>query len=486
MNTINWRAILYINGFLLLTLALLMLIPLACDTMFFESHNIKGFYIGFLCCSVIGSAFVLGNKQHKKIKLGMREAFLITSLVWVVLSLFSAIPYFFTITSLSALDACFESVAALTTTGVSTLKNVDEIPQNILLWRSILQWLGGIGIIVIAMSFFPILRLGGMQLFRSEFSDRYEKILPKMSQITASLLFLYTIFTLVCAILYNIFGMSSFDAICHALATISTGGLPTHTKGIAHFQSLKIDVICSIFMVIGGTTMVLFIKLFSKEYKEFFKDKQFQTFIAIIIFLSIFYTFWLWYVEHYRLLTSIKIGYFNIIASITTTGYDNSIGNWNGFSHSIFLFLGLIGGCTGSTAGGIKIFRVRVLWTITRNHMKILRRPHAVIIPKFQGNKITDQVNISVFTLISLYATFLFVSTIILSATGLEAWDAFHCTTSVLGNLGVALDKLLYLVNEGKVILTSTAKCTLMFGMICGRLEILTVIILFMPTFWKN
>lgn len=484
---INWRAVLYINGFLLLALSGLMLIPPLCDLMFFQTHNVTGFYVGFLVCFVIGASFILGNGQTRKMKLGMREAFLITSLVWIVLSVFSAIPYFFTLTHLSIFDACFESVSALTTTGASVLQDVESIPHTILLWRSILQWLGGIGIIVIAMSFFPALRLGGMQLFRSEFSDRHEKILPKISQITASILSFYVGFTILCAVLYNIFGMNAFDAVCHSMCTISTGGLSTHSKGLKFFQSFPIEVITSVFMIVGGTTMVLFIRLFSHERQTFLKDRQFKTFIMLIVTLSIIFTIWLWYKENHRLIYSLRIGYFNIISALTATGYTNTLDIvWSPFSQSLFLVLALIGGCTGSTTGGIKIFRLQVLWTIASNHMRQLRRPHAVLIPKFQGYKITDSVAVSVCTLVALYIVVLFIMCIVLSAAGLDFSHAFSCAASSLSNFAFSLDEVLKLGNEGKIVFSSFAKGVLMFGMVCGRLEILTVIILFMPSFWKN
>lgn len=488
MQAINWRAVLYINGFLLLALSIGMLLPPLCDHLFFETNNnLYGFYTGFLICFIIGSSFVLGNRQHKTMKMGMREAFLITTLVWVVLSFFSSIPYFLTLESLTFLDAVFESVSSITTTGASIFKDVEQLPQTILLWRSLLQWFGGIGIIVIAMSFFPALRLGGMQLFRSEFSDRYEKILPKISQITASILSYYISFTLICAILYNWFGMSGFDAICHALCTISTGGLSTHTLGLAHFNSVGIEIVASIFMIIGGTTMVLFIRFINHEKNIFFKDKQFITFIITIVFFSALFTFWLWYGEHKRLLESFRLGYFNIIASLTTTGYSNTdtllLGS---FSHMLFLLLGLIGGCTGSTTGGIKIFRIQVIWTIIHNHIKQLRRPHVVLLPKFQGYKITDHVALSVFTLFSLYILVLFVLTLALCASGLDMWESFSCVSSVVGNLGVSTDHILTSVHQGHISISPFAKIVLMFGMICGRLEILTVVILLMPSFWKK
>lgn len=478
---INWRGIFYINGCLLLALALTMLIPLFMELFSNEKEN--GFLISFFVCFVVGGVFFLGNRSPFKMTLGMREAFLITTIVWIVLSIFSAIPFYFTLKELSIIDACFESVSAITTTGTTTLKKIELLPRTILLWRSILQWFGGIGIIVIAMSFFPALRLGGMQLFRSEFSDRYEKILPKVSQISLSLLICYCLLTVICAAAYNAFGMNTFDSLCHAMCTISTGGLSNYSNSLAHFKSYGIECVACIFMIIGGTTLMLFVRMLYGDYKPLFKDTQFLAFIKVILIASSFAMGWLWLVEGYPFLQTLRYSTFHIISAISTTGYvfSDIIIPWPPAINMIMFVLGCMGGCTGSTTGGIKIFRIQVLFQVAINHLRQLRRPNVVLIPKFQGQKITEAIAFSVFSMFVLYLVTLIILTMLLSAIGFDFLKGFYSAASVLANLGTAIIPLLE-----QNILSDSSKIILMLGMICGRLEFLTVLILFMPSFWKN
>ncbi|CAO5675303.1 MAG: Trk system potassium uptake protein TrkH [Holosporales bacterium] len=485
MGSINWRAISYINGFLLFALAFIMLIPPLFDVWFFKQDQSHGFYIGFCLSFVVGSSLILANQSKEKMVLGQREAFLITSFVWIILSLFSSIPMFLNIQDISFVDACFEAVSSLTTTGATTLKKIESVPKTILLWRSILQWLGGIGIIVIAMSFFPALRLGGMQLFRSEFSDRYEKILPKISQIASSLLICYIFFTFVCGVLYYSFGMTFFDALCHAMGTISTGGASNYSDSIYHFKSVTIEIICTIFMIIGGTTFMLFIRMFYDDWRIIKREEQFFLYIKILLLFSLVLTLWFFLAEHITFLKAFRCGVFNVISCLTTTGYSNTIDAWQPFPFSVFFFLSCIGGCTGSTTGGIKVFRIQVLITIATTHMRQLRRPNAVIVPKFQGHKITDSVAFSVFTLVTLYILTIALLTFFLSACGVNFFMAIASAGSVLGNVGTALGGILQ-STEITSFSSTFAKYILMLGMICGRLELLTFLILFMPSFWKN
>ncbi|CAO5680686.1 MAG: Trk system potassium uptake protein TrkH [Holosporales bacterium] len=478
---INWRGIFYINGCLLLALALTMMIPLFLEI--FSNESGHGFLIGFFVCFVIGGVFFLGNRSPNKMTLGMREAFLVTSIVWIVLSLFSAIPFYFSLANLSFIDACFESISAITTTGTTILKKIEELPKTILLWRSILQWFGGIGIIVIAMSFFPALRLGGMQLFRSEFSDRYEKILPKVSQISLSLLICYSFLTIICAAAYNAFGMNTFDSLCHAMCTISTGGLSNYSNSLAHFNSYGIECVACIFMIIGSTTLMLFVRMLYGDWKSLFKDAQFLAFMKVILISFIFTTSWLWFIEDYPFVQTMRYSLFHIISATSTTGYvfSDITMPWPPAINMTMFVLGCVGGCTGSTTGGIKIFRIQVLFQVAVSHLRQLRRPNVVLIPKFQGQKITDAIAFSVFSMIVLYLVTLVVLTMLLSAFGFDFLKGFYSAASVLANLGTAIIPLLE-----QNILSDPAKIILMLGMICGRLEFLTVLILLMPSFWKN
>lgn len=483
--SINWRSISYVCGFLLLALGGAMLIPASLDFFFFSGRTYMQFVAGLFVCGIIGGTLVLANRCPDRMKLGMREAFLVTSLVWVVLSIFAALPIYWTL-NIPFVDACFESVSSLSTTGMSTFTLVEKIPKSILLWRSFLQWFGGMGIIVIAMTFFPALRLGGMQLFRSEFSDRYEKILPRLSQIASSLLGCYCFFTVICAVLYHLAGMSYFDATCHALSTISTGGLSTHSESLSYFNSAWIECIAGTFMIIGGMTLMIFVRIAHGDWRSLMRDKQFHTFLSSIFLCSVFLTFWQVMTNGTPLLESIRHAFFMVISIFSTTGYINTdYSLWSPLPLVLFFIISLIGGCTGSTTGGIKIFRLQVLFTIARNHLRHLRRPNAVFMTRFQGYHITDAVAFSIMTLIILYITTVLIIAISLSACGVDFTTALTGSGAVLSTLGVGIGPI---VGLGATIaqLDALPKCILMFGMICGRLELLAVLILFMPSFWRN
>lgn len=481
--TIDWRSISYVNGLLLLALSGAMLIPMLADFLYFGTHTYTSFIKSIFTCLVIGGALVLANQGPSKVTLGMREAFLVTSLVWVVLSVFSALPIHLSL-NISFTDALFESVSALSTTGMTIFASIENVAKPVLLWRSMLQWFGGIGIIVMAMTFFPALRLGGMQLFRSEFSDRYEKILPRLSQISSSLLSCYCFFTILCGVLYYFAGMTKFDALCHALCTISTGGLSTHTDSFAYFNNGWIDLIACIFMIIGSSTLIVFVRAFHGDWRSTFKDSQLHSFLKIIVLIATFITLWQLFKYDDSFFTALRQSFFMTISMISTTGYTNT-DIWSPLPLTIFFTLGLIGGCTGSTSGGIKIFRLQVLFSMARNHLRLLRRPNAVFITQFQGYKITDAVAFSVLTLIVLYISSVIVISLLLSSSGFDFTTAISGAGAVLGTHGVAMGSILgpssCLTN-----LDAFPKFTLMFGMICGRLEILTLLILFMPSFWRD
>jgi trk system potassium uptake protein TrkH len=483
--SINWRSIAYVCGFLLLALGGAMIIPALLDFCLFSGRTYMSFVASIFICCIIGGALVLANRGPERMNLRMREAFLVTSLVWVVLSIFAALPIYWGL-NIPFIDACFESVSSLSTTGMSTIAFVEKTPKSILLWRSLLQWFGGMGIIVIAMTFFPALRLGGMQLFRSEFSDRYEKILPRLSQIASSLLGCYCFFTIICGILYNLAGMSYFDAACHALSTISTGGLSTHSESLSYFNSLWIESIAGVFMIIGGMTLMIFVRITHGDWRALIRDKQLHTFLSSIFLCGAVLTIWQLITHDTPLLTSVRHAFFMVISVFSTTGYINTdYSLWSPLPLTLFFIISLIGGCTGSTTGGIKIFRLQVLFTIARNHLRHLRRPNAVFMPQFQGYRITDTVAFSIMTLIILYITTVLIIALLLSACGVDFTTALTGSGAVLSTLGVGIGPI---VGLGATIaqLDMLPKFILMFGMICGRLELLAVLVLFMPSFWKN
>lgn len=482
---IDWRSIFFVIGALIACVSGIMLIPLAYELIFENGDNWQFFLIPFFITSSIGILLALTNYQKAQIKLGIREAFLLTFLSWVMCSFFSGLPFYWLASNYTFTNALFESVSALTTTGFVTLENIESIPRCLILWRAILQWLGGIGIIVMAITIFPVLRIGGMQLFRSEFSDRSEKILPRVSQIAAGILYAYSLFTILGCISLNFCGMEIFDAFCHAASAISTGGLSTKNTGLIIFDNPAIEFILMILMVIGGSTLMLYIRLWQGDYESVIRDKQLKGYLTTISIACITLSFYLVF-QGKALFESIRMGCFIAISTLTTTGF--VLFNYMDYGSTIItlvFLMSFIGGSTGSTAGGIKIFRFQIIATFIRNYLKQLRRPHGVFIPIYQGQKISDHLVASVFSFVGLYLVTVAVLAILLSLTGLNFINSLSGAVASVSNIGMGIGKSLGPVgNLGSIPLAS--KIFLMIGMILGRLELLTVIIFLSPSFWRR
>jgi trk system potassium uptake protein len=483
---IAFRSVLFLIGILLSISSIAMLIPLSVELFIYRTNGWHGFAISAFLTGLVGTLLVLSNRSEGKTELHLREAFLLTAGSWALTSFFAGLPFFWSSLSLDFLDCWFESVSSLTTTGSTVLVHLDKVPKGILLWRALLQWLGGTGIIVMAMSILPILRIGGMQLFRNEFSDRSEKILPRVSQIASAILSIYFGFTLICAVSLHLAGMNWFDAICHAMATVSTGGLSTKDLSVGAFHSVAIEMIIMIFMVIGGTSFILFVKLWHRNFKAVWHDSQLRAYLAIIGVATVLGTLWLYLNQQVDFLTSLRHSAFAVISVITSTGYateDYTV--WGAFPSVVFLLLSIIGGCTGSTSGGVKIFRFQVLIAVALSHMRQLRRPHGIYVPTYQSQKISENVSTSVFTFIILYTFCLIFLTGSLSICGLDFVASLSGAASAIGNLGPGLTTSIGPFSTFYD-LNAASKCTLMFGMILGRLELLAILILFMPSFWRD
>ncbi|MDF3033973.1 MAG: hypothetical protein K0R76_927 [Alphaproteobacteria bacterium] len=483
---IAFRAVFFLIGILLSITAAAMLIPLSLELLIYRTDGWREFAISAFMTGLVGTLLVLSTQSEGKTQLRVREAFLLTVGSWVLTSFFAGLPFFWSSLSLDFLDCWFESVSALTTTGSTILAHLNKVPKGILLWRALLQWLGGTGIIVMAMTILPILRIGGMQLFRNEFSDRSEKILPRVSQIASAILSIYFVFTMACAILLHLAGMGWFDAVCHAMCTVSTGGLSTKDLSIGAFHSLSIELILTVFMIIGGTTFILFVKLWHRNFKAVWQDSQLRVYLGTIGVASLLGASWLMFHEDVNFWDSLRYSSFAVVSIITSTGYmaeDYTV--WGSFPLVLFFILSLIGGCTGSTAGGIKIFRFQVLLAVALSHLRQLRRPHGIYVPSYQSQKISENISTSVFTFITLYAFCLIALAGGLSVCGLDFTTSLSGAASALGNLGTGLSSHIGPLGALEA-LEQGPKCLLMFGMILGRLELLAVLILFMPSFWKD
>ncbi len=481
----DWRSIFFVIGTMIAGVAGIMVIPIIYEYIFGTIQNGHIFLIPFFITGSTGVLLTLTNYQKTQIKLGIREAFLLTFLSWIICSFFSGLPIFWLCDDCTFINSLFESVSSLTTTGFSTLSDLESIPKSIILWRAILQWLGGIGIIVMAITIFPVLRIGGMQLFRSEFSDRSEKILPRVSQIASGILCVYTLFTVIGCTGLNFCGMDTFDAFCHAASAISTGGLSTRNAGLITFDNPAIEMILMVLMIIGGSTLMLYIRLWQGDFRSVIKDQQLKGYIisiAIACFLlSVFLI-----LEGKSFIESVRVGSFIAISTITTTGF--VLFDYMNFGQTIITLIFImcfIGGSTGSTSGGIKIFRFQIIGSFIRSHLKQLRRPHGVFVPMYQGQKISDHLVSSVFSFIGLYLLSVAVLSFLLSLTGLDFVSSISGAVSSIGNVGAGIGNTLGPVNNVNPI-PLFSKVFLMLGMILGRLELLTALILLSPNFWRS
>ena len=479
------RPIYYLIGILLSGLAVAMMVPALMEKFIFHTKEWQPFVLGTFVCGTVGFLLTLANYSSQKIELRVKEAFILTSLSWTVLSVFSSLPFYWSDDFHSFIDAWFESVSALTTTGTTVIKSLDKASKGILLWRSMLQWLGGTGIIVMAMTVLPVLHIGGMQLFRNEFSDRSEKILPRVSQISAAILSIYAVFTLVCGGCLYLAGMTYFDAICHAMTTVSTGGLSTHDLSIGYFDSFLVELIIIFFMLLGGTTFILLIKAWQGRGQILLKDQQFQTYLLMGIVLTFCITAWNWSYNHMSVFQSFRTSLFCVVSFLSSTGFATAdYTAWGSFPLILVFLLTLSGGCTGSTSGGIKVFRFQVMFLGAHAHLRQLYRPHGIYLAAYQSHKIPDSISASVLTFITLYCFLGGCLALALAATGMDFTTSLSAAMAALGNAGPGITEMVGPVTTYAPF-SFVQKIILMAGMILGRLELLTILVLFMPSFWR-
>lgn len=482
----HFRSIFYLVGWLVLILAAAM-IPSALIDFFTGSPDYKIYLFSQAIMVFLGVLFVFSNKSAAEIDFDKRDSFLLTAVTWLFGIGFSSIPFLLSSINVSYTDAFFETVSGLTTTGATVLKNLDAMPKGILFWRSMLQWLGGIGIIVMALTLLADMRVGGLELFQSESSDRSEKFLPRITQIAKVIFITYLSLTLLCFLALIALQLNWFDALCHSLSTVSTGGFSTHDQSIGFFQNKALEYVLMFFMFFGGVTQLLFGHLFTKNWKLFFKDDQIKAYAFLTLFFVLVVTLWNLMVQKDKnVFDTITQSLFNVVSATTTTGFcSGDYNTWGGLALMVFFFAPFIGGCTGSTAGGIKIFRFQVLWRVTSIYLQKLRRPHGVFLPKYNGKQISGSIFDSVAALVILFVFCFAGLSFCLSLFGLDFITTLSGAASMLTSLGPGLGDH---IGPSKTYtdLVDPVKWILMFGMILGRLELVTILILFLPSFWKD
>ena len=460
-----------------------MIIPIVIQIIYGE---LDSSFIGAGIITIIfGILFFLANLDHDK-KLSLQQAFLLTSLSWLSIAIFGSLPFIFSSLQLSITDSLFESMSGITTTGSTIIINLNDSPKGILLWRALLQWLGGIGIIVMAITLMPIMNVGGMQLFKISSNDASEKILPKSKEIALSLILIYSGLTFICSIFYKTFGMNYFDSITHAMTTIATGGFSNYNESIGYFNSATIEITAIIFIILGSIPFIAYIKFLNGNKRIFISDSQIRTFIKIIIISIIILFFYLAFQNKNLSEINLRSISFNVVSILTGTGYvTQQFDNWGSFSLIFFLILMFIGGCAGSTACGIKIFRVQILYSFLVNQLKKIIYPRGIFVIKYDNNNVDDKFMSSIISFIYLYIIIFFVITALLSLSGLDFVTSISAAATSISNVGPGLGDIIG-PNGNFSQLSDFSKWVLSFGMILGRLELFAILVLFLPSFWQK
>ena len=479
----NYKTVFFTLGILQIILGLSMIAPIL--TQFFYDEFDSSFISSGIVAIIFGILFLLSNFDHDK-KINLPQAFLLTALSWLSIAIFGSLPFIFSEINLSATDAFFESMSGITTTGSTIITNLNETPKSILLWRGMLQWLGGIGIIVMAITLMPLMNIGGMQLFIISTSDTPEKILPRSKEIALRLILVYSGLTFICALFYKIFGMNFFDSIVHSMTTIATGGFSNYNESIGYFDSSLIEFTSIIFIILGSIPFIAYIKYLNGDKKIFFKDTQIKTFIKIVICSILLMYLYLLIKNQSSFDTSIRSVAFNVISILSGTGYvTQNFSDWGQFPLIYFLILMFIGGCAGSTACGIKIFRVQILFQFISIQLKKIIYPRGIFKIKYENNNIDEKFLASIISFIFLYIVIFFVITALLSTSGLDLTTSISAAATSISNVGPGLGDIVG-PNGNFSNLSDFSKWILSLAMILGRLELFAVLVLFIPSFWRK
>ena len=480
---IGYKQIFYVLGLLLILMGMAMLIPASVDIIY-NNKDWEVFVLSSAIAIFLGGLMSIPTRDVGG-NLNKRELLILIPLAWITMPSIATLPIYTSELGLSFTDAYFESLSGMTTTGATILSNLDNAPPGILLWRSILQWMGGIGIVIMASGLLPIAQVGGMQLLQLEFDSRMEKILPRTAQLSLVIVLLYSAITLVCACLYFIFGMSGFDAINHAMTTVATGGYSTHDASIGYFNNDKIVITSIIFMIISSFSFVMIITTERGQIGELFRDVQAKWLITILSTVTIYMV--------YKNINSFDNLYDNILHTtftitslITGTGYTTFNYNlWGTVTVPLLVLIMIMGGSAGSTTCGIKMFRLKIMFETINSYLKNLIQPNGVFLPYYGKKSISQDVSISVIGYLVVFLFTLLIFTIIFSALGYDIVTALSAASSALSCVGPGIGEIIGPNNNYGDVSTSF-KWVFTFGMLIGRLEIFTVLVLLSPSFWNK
>ncbi|HEX2137256.1 MAG TPA: TrkH family potassium uptake protein [Microvirga sp.] len=480
------RPVLHIVARMLVALAAAMLLPAMADLVA-RDPNWRAFLLGSVATFACGAGLHYLTRCRLTGGLTLRQSFVLTPLAYVALALFGALPLY--ISDYAQLrddftNAFFESMSGLTTTGSTVIVGLDRAPPGLLLWRALLQWLGGIGIIGVAIAILPALGVGGMQLFRTESSDRSEKVMPRVREIAAAITMIYAGLTVACSVLYALAGMTAFEALVHGLTTVSTAGFSTSDSSMGAFGAAA-QWIGIVFMLAGAIPFVLYVRLLQGE-RDSLRNSQVQTLVAFLLVTIFGVTVWLVLSGRYDVEDAVRLAAFNVVSIVTTTGYATTdYGLWGNLAIGAFFALTFVGGCTGSTSGGIKIFRFEVMAILLRNHVRHLIYPKGVFQRVYGGKLLPDDVVVAVVVFFAFFFVCYCGLTIVLMALDLDFLTSTSAAVTALANVGPGLGPIIGPAGNFST-LPDAAKWLLAFAMLLGRLELFTVLVLFFPQFWRG
>ncbi|MDF1794241.1 MAG: TrkH family potassium uptake protein [Thalassobaculaceae bacterium] len=482
---IDFGPVFFIIGMLLTFLAVAMCVPAAVDLA--TGHPDWQVFLGAAGITLfIGISLMLSTRTVRGAKLGLRQAFVLTTMSWVAIATFGALPFAFSELEMSVADAFFESMSGVTTTGSTVIDNLDGAPPGILLWRALLQWLGGVGIIVMALAVLPMLSVGGMQLFATEAFDTPDKVLPRAAQLASGIGGMYLLLTFACAVALWLAGMEGFDAVAHAMTTIATGGYSTKDASVGYFNTPAIDWIITAGMIVGSLPFVHYLRIARGDSRGLMRDSQVRWFLSIVGICVALVALWILTQIGLGTHDALRYAAFNVVSVITGTGYATTdFGAWGGFVATMMLILMFIGGCAGSTTCGIKIFRFQVLYATAKVQLARLLRPHGVFIPYYNRKPIPEAVSEAVMGFFFLYILCFGLIAMALAAMGLDIVTALSGAATSISNVGPGLGQIIGPAGNFDP-LPDAAKWLLCFAMLLGRLELFTVLVLITPTFWRK
>jgi trk system potassium uptake protein TrkH len=481
----RWRYILYVVGVLVLCFGLTMVLPLI-TSLYYQDGCMRALLIAMGVTITTGLCLFALFRKEQAIHISQREGMAIVAVGWTAVGLFGALPFYFDSSSWTFIDALFESVSGFTTTGASILSDIEALPKGLLFWRSFIQWLGGMGIIVLSIAILPFLGVGGMQLYKAEVpSPVPDKLKPRIRDTAVILWKVYAILTAAQVLFLMVGKMSFFDALCHAFTTMPTGGFSTQNASIAQYDSLYFDVIFIIFMVLAGINFSLHYQLMRGRHLAFWRDAECRFFLGAVVLLSLLVSWDVFGTIYKTIGQSLRYGTFQVVSILTTTGYATyDYEQWPAMSQLILLLCMFLGASAGSTGGGMKCLRIMLCFKFCYKELFGLVHPRAVLSIKIGGRSVPEDVIRSVLGFMALYMGLFGLSSVMLAGMGVDFVTAFGAVAATMGNIGPGFGMVGPVENYAQ--LPYLGKWLLIWCMLLGRLEIYTMLILLVPEFWRK